>query len=208
MASRDLINEMRQRIDALTAHDAQRDSALHDAETDSGGPAAPSPASSSEGSDDSEGPSTPVFRRLLMTVSRRERSVLDVRARLLDAGYGEAEVEEALARAVSAGVLDDARFADVLTRSRLAQGRGVAGIQRELERNGIDVSCLPDWPAAYLEDEAGETERAFELLRRHPPRARNLRDAAYRKLVGKGFSSDAACSAARRWAEERERVER
>ena len=50
-------------------------------------------------------------------------------------------------------------------------------------------------------DDAGELARALAVLDRRPPRAKNLRDAAYRRLVQKGYGSSVASSAARRWCE-------
>ena len=45
-------------------------------------------------------------------------------------------------------------------------------------------------------------QRALALLRRRPPRAKQAREAAFRKLVGQGFPTDIASSAARLWSEE------
>ena len=89
-----------------------------------------------------------------------------------------------------AGWWTDRRYADVLVRSRLAQGRGRRGIEAELAAVGIDAE-----EAARLVGEAAgasgagdgqdEIERALELLERRPPHAKNLRQAAYRRLVQK-----------------------
>ena len=43
-------------------------------------------------------------------------------------------------------------------------------------------------------DDAGELARALAVLDRRPPRAKNLRDAAYRRLVQKGYGSSVASS--------------
>ena len=45
-------------------------------------------------------------------------------------------------------------------------------------------------------------ERALALLRRRPPRAKQVREAAFRKLAARGFDTDVAASAARLWYEE------
>lgn len=140
------------------------------------------------------------FARLLRTVSNRDRSELDVRRRLFDAGFSEGDVDRAVERARSAGILDDLRFADTLIRSRVSQGRGRAGIERELADQGIDIESVPGWPDEYLDDGRSEFERALSLLERKPPTAKNKREAAYRKLVGKGFSGSVASEAARAFA--------
>ncbi|MRZ30570.1 regulatory protein RecX, partial [Paeniclostridium sordellii] len=43
------------------------------------------------------------------------------------------------------------------------------------------------------------------LLDRKPPRAKNKRDAAYRRLAQKGFGASVASTAARIWSEGKER---
>ena len=110
-----------------------------------------------------------------------------------------AGVEAALDRALACGLVDDGRFADVLVRSRLAQGRGRRGIAAELESLGIDADGVEALAAA--DDDAGEVDRALALLDRKPPRAKNRRDAAYRRLAQKGFSASVSSSAARLWCE-------
>ena len=95
-----------------------------------------------------------------------------------------------------------ARYADVLARSRLAQGRGRQGIAAELSGLGINPNGV-DALADADEGAPDEVERALALLERRPPRAKNQRDAAYRRLVQKGFGADAAASAARMWSESR-----
>ena len=87
----------------------------------------------------------------------------------------------------------------MLVRSRLAQGRGRRGIAAELESLGIDADGVEALAAA--DDDAGEVDRALALLDRKPPRAKNRRDAAYRRLAQKGFSASVSSSAARLWCE-------
>ena len=121
-------------------------------------------------------------------------------------GFSEEDAAAAVARAVACGLVDDRRYADVLVRSRLAQGKGRRGIAAELAELGIDAEGV----AALAEggqgdgDDAGELARALAVLDRRPPRAKNLRDAAYRRLVQKGYGSSVASSAARRWRCERQ----
>lgn len=140
------------------------------------------------------------FRKIERLAGAREQASAALRRRLAREGFAPEAVEEALARALSCGLVDDARYADVLARSRLAQGRGRQGIAAELSGLGID----PDGVDALADADEGasdEVERALALLERRPPRAKNQRDAAYRRLVQKGFGADAAASAARMWSE-------
>ena len=109
-----------------------------------------------------------------------------------------------------------------------AQGCGRKGIEDELDRAGIAASDIPGWPEEFFsvddfdpfrvnanaEDgvvgcsfgsESGdeqEIERALALLRRKPPRSKNIQASAYRKLVTKGYSTSVASAATRRFMEE------
>ena len=148
-----------------------------------------------------DGDAREALNKIVALVNVRERSERAVRDRLAREGFSQAGIDEAVCRAKDYGFIDDSRFADILIRSRVAQGKGCAGIERELSENGIDVIALDDWPDGYGIDRNGEVERAMALLDRKPPRSKNLRDGAYRKLVQRGFSSTVASSAARQWIE-------
>ena len=134
------------------------------------------------------------FRKIERLCLVRERASEQLRE-----GFEAEAVEAALDRALACGLVDDGRFADVLVRSRLAQGRGRRGIAAELESLGIDADGVEALAAA--DDDAGEVDRAHALLDRKPPRAKNRRDAAYRRLAQKGFSASVSSSAARLWCE-------
>ena len=136
------------------------------------------------------------FRKIERLCLVRERASEQLRQRLARGGFEAEAVEAALDRALACGLVDDGRFADVLVRSRLAQGRGRAA---ELESLGIDADSVEALAAA--DDDAGEVDRALALLDRKPPRAKNRRDAAYRRLAQKGFSASVSSSAARLWCE-------
>ncbi len=86
----------------------------------------------------------------------------------------------------------------------MAAGRGRQGIEAELSRLGIEPSDVPGWPEEFVGDDDAEISRAIAVLDKKPPRAKSLRDAAYRRLVQKGFSSASSSSAARLWIEGRE----
>ena len=86
-------------------------------------------------------------------------------------------------------------------RTQLAQGKGRRGVERALEQLDIDSPSEEAWQLAYEQFGDDELERAMALLHRKPPRSKNLREGAYRKLVQKGYNADVAASAARRWSE-------
>ncbi len=141
------------------------------------------------------------MRKIERLCSFREQASAALRERLVRDGFSEKVAEEAVGRAVECGLVDDARFADVLVRCRLAAGKGCAGIARELASHGIDPAHVESYLDAADAGGDAELSRALDLLERKPPRAKNAREAAYRRLVGKGFSSSIASSAARTWWE-------
>ena len=141
------------------------------------------------------------MRKIERLCSLREQASAALRERLVRDGFSEKVAEKAVSRAVECGLVDDARFADVLVRCRLAAGKGCAGIARELASHGIDPAHVESYLDAAEAGSDAELSRALDLLERKTPRAKNAREAAYRRLVGKGFSSSIASSAARTWWE-------
>lgn len=142
------------------------------------------------------------FRKIERLACVREQASEALRRRLVREGFCEDAVEEAVARALACGLVDDLRYADVLVRSRLSQGKGRRGIVAELEDLGIAVDEVASLSEGQrVGDDAAEISRAIALLERKPPRSKNAREAAYRKLIQKGYGSSVASSAARQWHE-------
>lgn len=139
------------------------------------------------------------FKRIERLVKIRDRSIKEVRKRLLRDGVNEDALNQALERACRCGYLDDMRFADVLIRSRLRAGKGLVGIVRELKEHDIDPESIPDFPHGYLERVPSQSDAAFALLCRKPPRAKNGKQAAYAKLIRAGYPSSIASEATRKW---------
>lgn len=139
------------------------------------------------------------FSKISRIVSLAEKSTKQIRERLARDGFSEKAIESSLERATRCGMVDDARYAEWLVRSRLRQGRGLAGIERELAEVGYRLEDLLGWPDEFEYSDDDETERAISFLERHPTKAKNKRDAAYRKLVAKGFSAQCSARAARIW---------
>ena len=162
-------------------------------------PAAQEPCSAPANDADEE---NRAFRKIERLSLVREQASEQIRQRLIREGFESDVVESALVRALACGLVDDARFAEVLVRSRLSQGRGRRGIASELERLGID----PDGVEGLFDvgdDDESEVARALSLLDRKPPQSKNLRDGAYRRLAQKGFSASVSVTAARLWCESR-----
>lgn len=141
------------------------------------------------------------LKKIVSLVNASDKSQRAIRERLSREGFAEPAIEEAVARAIDYGFIDDARFTEVLIRSRVSQGRGSAGIERELSENGIVAEEVPGWPYEYPFSYDEELDRALTLLERKPPRSKNAREAAYRRLMQKGYPSGVASSAARMWSE-------
>ena len=171
---------------------------------------------------------TRAFEKVTHLACTRERGSRELIDRLVRDGFPQEVAESAVRRALDCGLIDDTRYGAVLIRTRVAQGRGRKGIEDELERAGIAASDIPGWPEEFFsvddfdpfrvnanaeDDVVGcsfgsessdeqEIERALALLRRKPPRSKNVQASAYRKLVTKGYSTSVASAATRRFMEE------
>ena len=171
---------------------------------------------------------TKAFEKVTRLACKREHGSRELVDRLVRDGFSREVAKSAVQRALDCGLIDDVRYGTVLVRTRVAQGRGRKGIEDELERAGIAASDIPGWPEEFFsvdnfdpfrvnanaEDgvvgcsfgsESGdeqEIERALALLRRKPPRSKNIQASAYRKLVTKGYSTSVASAATRRFMEE------
>ena len=171
---------------------------------------------------------TRAFEKVTRLACSRERGSRELIDRLVRDGFTQEVAESAVRRALDCGLIDDTRYGAVLIRTRVAQGRGRKGIEDELERAGIAASDIPGWPEEFFsvddfdpfrvnanaeDDVVGctfgsessdeqEIARALALLRRKPPRSKNIQASAYRKLVTKGYSTSVASAATRRFMEE------
>ena len=141
------------------------------------------------------------LKKILKLASIREQASKKLYERLIKDGFSEQAASSALRRAIEAHIVDDARYAEAFMRTQLAQGKGRRGIERALEQLDIDSPSEETWQLAYERFGNDELKRAIALLNRKPPRSKNLREGAYRKLIQKGYSGDVATSAARRWSE-------
>ncbi len=143
------------------------------------------------------------FAKIQRLLCVREHASALLLQRLLANGFDEHIATEAVQRAIDCGLVSDERYADVLVRSRLSQGKGLRGIAYELEQAEIDPYSVPAYQEALLRDNGpDELDRALTVLKAKPPKAKRVREAAYRKLMQKGYDSSVAASAARIFTEE------
>ena len=144
----------------------------------------------------------------------RSRSVAEVRRRLTGAGYQVALVEDAIARLLDLGLLDDEAFARAWIESRdRARPRGERAIRQELGLKGVDrttvdlvlaerreaAAGMPDEDGVVVSPDRAAAERllarnARSLARVADPRQRRQR--AYALLARNGFDPDICRSVA------------
>lgn len=133
-----------------------------------------------------------LFDKIVRLASYRERSCCELRQRLLKDGNSIHDVDAALDYACTCGIVDDTRFAEMLVKSRMEQGKAIAGIKRELSKHQlehIDVDQLIDSEGSTA---CSEEQRAQRLLATQHFYAKNKRQAAFRKLIASGYSNDIA----------------
>ncbi len=141
--------------------------------------------------DGSGKPKASAYDRALGMLARRERSRRELDVKLRQDGYAGEEAGAALDRLGAQHYQDDARFAEVLLRSRVAQGYGPHRVQAELKSHGLADRRIRelleasevDWNALALAqlhrrygrsgpaDAAERARRAQFLLRRGFPAA-------------------------------------
>lgn len=148
------------------------------------------------GDKDKEKPSA--YNKALGLLARREHSRRELRQKLGRSGYAGEEAGEALDRLGEQHYQDDERFAEVLIRSRSAQGYGPMRLRAELKSHGLSDARIRhlldtaeiDWAAsaaaqlrrryggAGTPDPAERARRAQFLLRRGFPAA-TVRDVTH-----------------------------
>lgn len=142
------------------------------------------------------------FAKILRCANARETSTLKMREKLHHAGFPSDVTEGALARAVSAGIIDDARYCNCLIRSALSQGKGLHFVLKEVASLGIAPEDLEAYQRHLEEGSDDMTARALDVLRRHCPRSKDIQAASYRRLMAKGYGHAVAAEAARLFREE------
>ena len=130
-------------------------------------------------------------QRALGLLVRREHSRKELSRKLAARGVEAAEAEAAIDKLAEAGWQDDARFAELLVRSRAASGHGPVHIRAELRTHGLDSEAI----VAALEAFDGDWNaiaRDFVRRRHGPDAAKTL--AGQRKaadaLLRRGFAME------------------
>ena len=132
-------------------------------------------------------------------LTRRDRTVAEVRSRLAERGVGEEAIEHAVAELAATGYLDDARYAERFVEDRVnLDGWGSERIERRLVELGVAREHIS--AALRGRDFGTELDAALALLRRRwrePPADARDRERALGFLVRKGYDLELAYDAIR-----------
>ncbi len=134
--------------------------------------------------------------RIERLVNMRDYSSDEIRQKLSMDGYAAKTIDACVRRAADAHLINDVRYADVFVRSKLSAGWGMARIERELARRGVEVSQLAGWPYEYLDPE-DELSRACEVARRKGVHGAHPYERLVRHLCSRGFAMGVSRRAAR-----------
>lgn len=126
----------------------------------------------------------------LRALGRREHSAAQLKQKLESRGYGEDAAEQAVEDLAERGWQSDARYAEVLIRSRVSQGYGRLYIKAELEVAKVPAEEIS---AAFAAAEVDWMQVAADLHARRfgvTPKTMADRQKQYRYMAGRGFTSE------------------
>ena len=138
------------------------------------------------------------FELAVRSISRRERTVSEVRSFLAQREVEPAEADEAIERLVEIGQLDDRRYAELFEQDkRELSGWGPGRIREALIEKGVAPSIAED--ACKGESDGDLTERAAALLERRDDRLDDDagRNRALAFLARRGYELEVAYAAVR-----------
>jgi regulatory protein len=139
----------------------------------------------------------------LRLLGRRELSVAQLRARLIDREHPAEEVDAALTHLLETRALDDGRVARAFARTAVkVKGRGRLRVMRELHAMGIAKDVVAEALAEVfgdLDERALITQALQKKLRGRPRVAGAAENARlYQYLMRQGFSPAAVIAALRK----------
>lgn len=139
---------------------------------------------------DPDAPRRSAYDKAMGLLVRREQSQLELRAKLQRSGYDADEINAAMKRLVEQHYQDDDRFADVLLRSRMAQGYGPMRLRVELKSHAISDAFFTQWLAEC--DVDWNAVAAEKLQRRYGSAGSSDPDERARRarfLLRRGFAA-------------------
>lgn len=143
-----------------------------------------------------EGPTRPLRDEFLLKLSRREHSVNELRTHAKRKGYDAAETESVLEEFIERGWVSDERFAEALTRHKLAISNWAPGrIVQLLRTRGVSASIAEQ---AVIRFAPGDlTESMDDALRKKiasfskEPDLRKRKKKVVDYLLRRGYPPDA-----------------
>ncbi len=135
------------------------------------------------------------LERIMKVASKREISSVRMGSKLRGWGFCDQAISEAMDDARRLSAIDDVRYADCLIRTTLAMGKGLSKVEREIKELGIDIMGLDSYQQYVDDGEEAQVQSALDLLKSHPPHSKNMNNAAFKKLVSKGYSIQVASQA-------------
>ena len=130
-------------------------------------------------------------QRALGLLVRREHSRKELSRKLAARGVESEEAQAAIDKLSEAGWQDDARFAELLVRSRAASGYGPVHVRAELRMHGLDSDAV----AAAMDGFDGDWNAIARDLVRRRLGAQGAKDPAQERkaadlLLRRGFAMD------------------
>ncbi len=131
-----------------------------------------------------------LYRKAVRALARREHAVAELRQRLSDAAPAK-EVESVLSLLCRAGLLSDARYAEVRSATAHRRGWGPVRLRRELEARGVAAETIDeivgDSARRWVEEAAQVRCRRFgtDIPKTPAETARQIRF-----LQGRGFTME------------------
>jgi len=128
-------------------------------------------------------------------LARRDHTCMELTVKLRGKGFGPDAVAHALDRCRELGYLDDAKTAWAIAGHLTERGYGPLRVRQTLLQKGVD-EALVQKALVRCGDEATQVLRARRMLEKKPARKHpatdvwKRRQAAYRYLAGRGFSSE------------------
>ena len=142
------------------------------------------------------------YQKILRLLNYRDRTSHELAERLQKDGFSSRAICGALDRAMRLGLVDDARYCRNYIDQSFRAGKGRRMVENDLKRKGVSQADVLFYLSASVFEEENEEERAYQFLQKHPPRGKNIRESAFRKLVSKGYSINAASKSAVRYLRE------
>lgn len=144
-----------------------------------------------------EGAILGAYDRALGMLAARDRSAAELRRKLLQKGVEAAHAEVAVARLVERGIVDDAKYARALVRSKaLGGGASRRRVSQELGRRGVDRGVADEAVAeVWREEEVDQREAAERLARKRLSSLGGLEPLVQRRrlyafLARRGYDAD------------------